>query len=79
MRKVMRTNDQFGRAEPDSHALKPQARTLLLPRLETELVITQGFIGSETNGAKILHPAATLLPAACWCIIIPTIRRCSAL
>ncbi|MGL9774452.1 MAG: lysine-sensitive aspartokinase 3 [Sodalis sp. (in: enterobacteria)] len=29
MRKVMRTNDQFGRAKPDSHALKAQARTLL--------------------------------------------------
>lgn len=50
VRKVMRTNDQFGRAEPDSHALKSQARTLLLPRLETELVITQGFIGSEEKG-----------------------------
>ncbi|BAE75422.1 Lysine-sensitive aspartokinase 3 [Sodalis glossinidius str. 'morsitans'] len=49
VRKVMRTNDQFGRAEPDSHALKAQARTLLLPRLETELVITQGFIGSEAK------------------------------
>ncbi|MBT9432155.1 lysine-sensitive aspartokinase 3 [Candidatus Sodalis endolongispinus] len=50
VRKVMRTNDQFGRAEPDSHALKAQARTLLLPRLKTELVITQGFIGSEAKG-----------------------------
>lgn len=50
VRKVMRTNDQFGRAEPDSHALKAQTRTLLLPRLETELVITQGFIGSEAKG-----------------------------
>lgn len=50
VRKVMRTNDQFGRAEPDSHALKAQARNLLLPRLETELVITQGFIGSEAKG-----------------------------
>ncbi|WP_406705511.1 lysine-sensitive aspartokinase 3 [Sodalis sp.] len=50
VRKVMRTNDQFGRAEPDSHMLKAQTRTLLLPRLESELVITQGFIGSEAKG-----------------------------
>lgn len=50
VRKVMRTNDQFGRAEPDSYALKAQTRTLLPPRLETELVITQGFIGSEAKG-----------------------------
>lgn len=50
VRKIMRTNDQFGRAEPDSYALKAQTRTLLLPRLETELVITQGFIGSEAKG-----------------------------
>ncbi|MGP4123768.1 MAG: lysine-sensitive aspartokinase 3 [Sodalis sp. (in: enterobacteria)] len=50
VRKVMRTNDQFGRAEPDSHILKAQTRTLLLPRLAGELVITQGFIGSEAKG-----------------------------
>ncbi|MGL9769641.1 MAG: lysine-sensitive aspartokinase 3 [Sodalis sp. (in: enterobacteria)] len=50
VRKVMRTNDQFGHAEPDSYTLKVQAHTLLLPRLETELIITQGFIGSEAKG-----------------------------
>lgn len=50
VRKVMRTNDQFGRAEPDSHMLKAQTRTLLLPRLKSELIITQGFIGSEAKG-----------------------------
>lgn len=50
VRKVMRTNDQFGRAEPDSHMLKAQTRTLLLPRLESELIITQGFIGNEAKG-----------------------------
>lgn len=50
VRKVMRTNDQFGRAAPDSHRLKAQTRTLLLPRLESGLIITQGFIGSEAKG-----------------------------
>ncbi|UDG80094.1 lysine-sensitive aspartokinase 3 [Candidatus Steffania adelgidicola] len=50
VRKVMRTNDQFGRAEPDSQILKTQACTLLLPRLKKELIITQGFIGSEAAG-----------------------------
>ncbi|AFP84962.1 lysine-sensitive aspartokinase 3 [secondary endosymbiont of Ctenarytaina eucalypti] len=50
VRQVMRTNAQFGRAEPDNHILKVKTRRLLLPRLASELVITQGFIGSERRG-----------------------------
>ncbi|WP_442520188.1 amino acid kinase family protein, partial [Salmonella enterica] len=50
VRKVMRTSDRFGRAEPDVAALAELAAQQLLPRLSETLVITQGFIGSESKG-----------------------------
>ena len=50
VRKVMRTNDRFGRAEPEIATLAEQAAALLTPRLAQSLVITQGFIGSEQKG-----------------------------
>ncbi len=40
VRKVMRTNDRFGRAEPDVAALAELAALQLLPRLNEGLVIT---------------------------------------
>ncbi|ADU67564.1 lysine-sensitive aspartokinase 3 [Pantoea sp. At-9b] len=50
VRKVMRTSDRFGRAEPDVAALKEQSAVLLAPRTAQALVVTQGFIGSESKG-----------------------------
>ncbi|SLM64769.1 MULTISPECIES: lysine-sensitive aspartokinase 3 [Dickeya] len=50
VRKIMRTNDRFGRAEPDCDALGELTRSQLAPRLAKGLVITQGFIGSEAKG-----------------------------
>jgi aspartate kinase len=50
IRKIMRTNDRFGRAEPDVAALAELASQQLKPRIEQSLVITQGFIGSEAKG-----------------------------
>lgn len=50
VRKVMRTNDRFGRAEPDTDVLSELAIQQLQPRLEHALVITQGFIGCEGKG-----------------------------
>ncbi|EPF20321.1 MULTISPECIES: lysine-sensitive aspartokinase 3 [Cedecea] len=50
IRKIMRTSDRFGRAEPDIAALAELAGQQLLPRLNDALVITQGFIGSEEKG-----------------------------
>lgn len=50
VRKVMRTDNHFGRATPHSAALSELAQTLLKPRLQTALVVTQGFIGSEPKG-----------------------------
>jgi aspartate kinase len=50
IRKVMRTNDRFGKAEPDTAVLAEQCAIHLAPRLKDALVITQGFIGSEEKG-----------------------------
>ena len=50
VRKVMRTSDRFGRAEPDVAALAELCTQQLAPRLAEGLVITQGFIGSEAKG-----------------------------
>ncbi|WP_337030850.1 lysine-sensitive aspartokinase 3 [Pantoea agglomerans] len=50
VRKVMRTDDHFGRAVPDVEVLAEQATAQLRPRIEQALVITQGFIGSESEG-----------------------------
>lgn len=50
VRKVMRTSDRFGRAEPDVTALAELCVQQLQPRILEGLVITQGFIGSEGKG-----------------------------
>ncbi|MGK2960409.1 MAG: lysine-sensitive aspartokinase 3 [Candidatus Malihini olakiniferum] len=50
VRKIMRTNDRFGCAEPDCDTLGTLTRSQLQPRLEENLIITQGFIGSEAKG-----------------------------
>lgn len=50
VRKIMRTDDQFGRAEPDISALAQLCQQHLQPRLAEGLVITQGFIGQEAQG-----------------------------
>ncbi|MEE3652676.1 MULTISPECIES: lysine-sensitive aspartokinase 3 [unclassified Brenneria] len=50
VRKIMRTDDHFGRAEPDCQTLGELTRSQLQPRLEQGLIITQGFIGSEALG-----------------------------
>ena len=50
VRKVMRTSDRFGRAEPDVEALAELTNQQLAPRLDEGIMITQGFIGSEAKG-----------------------------
>lgn len=50
VRKVMRTSDRFGRAEPDVEVLAELTNQQLAPRMAEGLVITQGFIGSEAKG-----------------------------
>ncbi|KAF6665282.1 lysine-sensitive aspartokinase 3 [Pantoea anthophila] len=50
VRKVLRTDDRFGRAVPDVDVLATQATEQLQPRIAQALVVTQGFIGSESEG-----------------------------
>ncbi|MGJ0629720.1 lysine-sensitive aspartokinase 3 [Xenorhabdus bovienii] len=50
IRRIMRTNDHFGRAEPDTLQLHISAVEHLQPRLNNTVVITQGFIGREEKG-----------------------------
>ncbi|HBV40158.1 MAG TPA: lysine-sensitive aspartokinase 3 [Erwinia sp.] len=50
VRKVLRTDDRFGRAEADITLLAELAQAQLAPRLEKALIVTQGFIGSEAKG-----------------------------
>lgn len=50
VRKIMRTSDRFGRAEPDVESLAELTSQQLAPRLADGIVITQGFIGSEAKG-----------------------------
>ncbi len=50
VRKVMRTNDSFGRAEPELAQLKALSEQQLMPRLTESVVITQGFIGRDEKG-----------------------------
>ncbi|MDX7990649.1 lysine-sensitive aspartokinase 3 [Xenorhabdus littoralis] len=50
IRRIMRTSDNFGRAEPDTSRLHSLAMEHLHPRLNNAIVVTQGFIGREEKG-----------------------------
>ncbi|MGD8107032.1 lysine-sensitive aspartokinase 3 [Pantoea sp. FN0302] len=47
-RKVIRTDDTFGCAAPAINAIADLSEKHLRPRIEQALVVTQGFIGSDT-------------------------------
>ncbi|MCS2154201.1 lysine-sensitive aspartokinase 3 [Scandinavium goeteborgense] len=49
-RKVIRTNNLYGCAEPHLSQLETLAEAHLRPRLDQAIVVTQGFIGSDENG-----------------------------
>lgn len=49
-RSVMRTNSNYGCAEPDLSTLHYQVETHLRPRLEQAIMVTQGFIGRDAGG-----------------------------
>ncbi|MBI6340027.1 lysine-sensitive aspartokinase 3 [Proteus sp. PR00224] len=50
VRKVMKTNDLFCHAEPDMAQLTELTQSLIQPRLEETVIVTQGFIGQEPKG-----------------------------
>jgi aspartate kinase len=47
VRKVMKTNSLYGKAVVDIEQLKVQAENNLLPLLQKNIVVTQGFIGQD--------------------------------
>ncbi|TKU70035.1 lysine-sensitive aspartokinase 3 [Citrobacter sp. wls710] len=49
-RSVMRTNSNYGCAEPDLSTLHHLVETHLRPRLEQAIMVTQGFIGRDAGG-----------------------------
>lgn len=67
VRKVMRTNDRFGRAEPDVVALAELAALHLTPRLSEGLVITRILLVAKVKGVQQhLDVAAAIIRQPCW-------------
>nr|WP_264302617.1 lysine-sensitive aspartokinase 3 [Vibrio diabolicus] len=50
IRDVLRTDDNFGRAEPNIEAISTLAQDKLVPLCQESVVVTQGFIGSDEAG-----------------------------
>lgn len=50
IRDVLRTDDNFGRAEPDVESIAQLAQEKLVPLCQQSVVVTQGFIGSDVSG-----------------------------
>lgn len=47
VRRVLRTDSHFGRAEPQVEQIAILSREHLLPLLSEQVIVTQGFIGSD--------------------------------
>ncbi len=50
IRQVMRTDDHYGRAEPQLDVLHSLINEQLLPLCQQQVVVTQGFIGADQQG-----------------------------
>ncbi len=50
IRNIMRTDSQFGKAIPQPEMIRQLAATELQPLLENQVVVSQGFIGSDSEG-----------------------------
>ncbi|OAI50123.1 hypothetical protein AYO37_00430 [Opitutia bacterium SCGC AG-212-L18] len=50
VRRVLITNDHFGKAVPDFNETKSRVSSELMPLLKDEIVVTQGFIGATIEG-----------------------------
>lgn len=67
VRKVMRTNDRFGRAEPDVAALAELTALQLLPRLNEGLVITQDLSAAKIKVVQRRFTVeAAIIRQPCW-------------
>jgi aspartate kinase len=50
VRKVLRTDDRFTQAVPDIGNIKLLSQHLLAPELDSHVVVTQGFVGADSQG-----------------------------
>ncbi|WP_105168246.1 lysine-sensitive aspartokinase 3 [Pseudoalteromonas sp. T1lg23B] len=50
VRKVLKTDNRFGKATPDIAATAVAAHKHLIPMLDEKVIVTQGFIGSDQYG-----------------------------
>lgn len=50
-RTVLRTDSQFGQGTPDLPLIREKAQALMMPEIVTKILVTQGFIGSDEQGA----------------------------
>ncbi len=49
-RDIIKTDSEFGHAEPLVDLIRKKVTDQLVPKLKTKRVVTQGFIGSDKNG-----------------------------
>ena len=67
VRKVMRTSDRFGRAEPDVEMLAELTNQQLAPRLAEGMVVTQALSAAKPKVARRRWAvAAATIPRLCW-------------
>ena len=50
VRKVLRTDSEFGEAAPQIDAIAVNAQKLLKPEIANAIVVTQGFVGADEEG-----------------------------
>ncbi len=50
VRQVMRTDSQHGKALPQQEQIRTLCQSALLPRLSQQVIVTQGFVGADSNG-----------------------------
>lgn len=50
VRQVLKTDSQYGKATPNVAATAQAASALLVPLLDDQVIVTQGFIGSDEHG-----------------------------
>ncbi|WP_237467825.1 lysine-sensitive aspartokinase 3 [Vibrio stylophorae] len=50
IRDVMRTDDQFGRAQPQLEAIRELVQSQLAPLCQQQMIVSQGFIGRDAQG-----------------------------
>ncbi|MDM7861773.1 lysine-sensitive aspartokinase 3 [Alteromonas sp. ASW11-36] len=50
VRKVLITDDTYGEASPELDEINTRAKAIMAPDLATSVLVTQGFVGADSNG-----------------------------